>query len=783
MEHLLFGHNDEQNIVAVHTMNDNTVRLYKREHDTVSFRDEEFFPFFHLSDKRFIEGFSKKIWLKKLEGNNFYQYVCAFPTPQITWEAIQFALRAINRESEKKVDSYTDTEHILFRADMNTQFLMQSGTTLFKGMQFEELYRMQIDIETYSKSYKFSRADKKDDRIILIALSDNRGWEKVIGNKRMSEQKLIEECINIIKEKDPDVLEGHNIYNFDLPYILERCELLNIEFSIGRDNSVPTGYRSRTAFAERDVEYISYEVAGRHIIDTWLLVQAYDAMKRTMESHGLKYAAKYFGIASPTRTYIEGDKISWYWDHDPEILKAYSYDDVRETRLLSDKLSGSNFYVTQMLPFNYGTVAKLGSAAKIESLFMREYLRQRASIPKPTKGIQTSGGYTDIFYTGIFETIVHADVESLYPSIMLSKNIYPNSDVLHAFPTALKHLTELRIETKNKMKTESDEHERSRLDAMQSSFKILINYFYGYLGYSRGLFNDYEKADSVTTTGQEFLRSLMTEITLHNGKVIEVDTDGIFFVPPDNVVGEHAEREFVQRLSSLLPEGINLAFDGRYKKILSYKKKNYALLGYEEKIKIKGSSLISRSIERYGRNYIQQCIECLLHNRIKELHELFIEVEKAIREHTLDIKDFAKTETLKDSLDHYQRDVAAEKRNHSASYELALHSSRNYKAGDKISYYITGKGADIVGFKNAKEVHEWDANFPDENTQHYLKRLEEFSEKFSVLFQEREFQAIFSAEDLFGFNAEEINIRNEKVEHETKKIDLSTMQSTIELDE
>ncbi len=783
MEHLLFGHNDEQNIVAVHTMNDNTVRLYKREHDTVSFRDEEFFPFFHLSDKRFIEGFSKKIWLKKLEGNNFYQYVCAFPTPQITWEAIQFALRAINRESEKKVDSYTDTEHILFRADMNTQFLMQSGTTLFKGMQFEELYRMQIDIETYSKSYKFSRADKKDDRIILIALSDNRGWEKVIGNKRMSEQKLIEECINIIKEKDPDVLEGHNIYNFDLPYILERCELLNIEFSIGRDNSVPTGYRSRTAFAERDVEYISYEVAGRHIIDTWLLVQAYDAMKRTMESHGLKYAAKYFGIASPTRTYIEGDKISWYWDHDPEILKAYSYDDVRETRLLSDKLSGSNFYVTQMLPFNYGTVAKLGSAAKIESLFMREYLRQRASIPKPTKGIQTSGGYTDIFYTGIFETIVHADVESLYPSIMLSKNIYPNSDVLHAFPTALKHLTELRIETKNKMKTESDEHERSRLDAMQSSFKILINSFYGYLGYSRGLFNDYEKADSVTTTGQEFLRSLMTEITLHNGKVIEVDTDGIFFVPPDNVVGEHAEREFVQRLSSLLPEGINLAFDGRYKKILSYKKKNYALLGYEEKIKIKGSSLISRSIERYGRNYIQQCIECLLHNRIKELHELFIEVEKAIREHTLDIKDFAKTETLKDSLDHYQRDVAAEKRNHSASYELALHSSRNYKAGDKISYYITGKGADIVGFKNAKEVHEWDANFPDENTQHYLKRLEEFSEKFSVLFQEREFQAIFSAEDLFGFNAEEINIRNEKVEHETKKIDLSTMQSTIELDE
>src|SRR3990172_5861076 len=111
-----------------------------------------------------------------------------------------------------------------------------------------------------------------------------------------------------------------------------------------------------------------------------------------MESHGLKYAAKYFNISPPDRTYIEGDKISWYWDNEPETLKKYALDDVRETRGLSEKLSGSTFYMTQMLPFNYGTVARLGSAAKIEAMFLREYIKQRHSIPKPQKGSQTTGG-------------------------------------------------------------------------------------------------------------------------------------------------------------------------------------------------------------------------------------------------------------------------------------------------------------------------------------------------------------------------------------------------------
>ena len=769
MNSLLFGHNDEQHIVAVQTLDDSTVRVYKRDGNAVTYNDEELFPFFHLSESRFISGFGKTIWLKKLEGNNFYQYVCAFERVHDMWDGVRHILEKINQSQEKRIDSYTDTEHILLRSDTNTQFLMQSGKTLFKGMEFTDLYRMQLDIETYSKSYKFSNAERPEDRIILISLSDNRGWEMVLGGKQIEEKELLAQCIDIIQKKDPDVIEGHNIFNFDIPYLLKRCELHRMDFSIGRDGSSPRGVRSRTAFAENEVEYISYDIPGRHVIDTWLLVQSYDMVKRTMESYSLKYAAKFFGIASSDRTYIPGEKISWYWDNEPEPLKQYALDDVRETRALSDRLSMSTFYLTQMLPFNYTTVARLGSASKIEALLLREYLRRRHSLPKPETGTQTTGGYSDVFYSGVLGPVIHADVESLYPSIMISKNIAPHTDELNVFHSILEHLTTLRLATKKKMRDTADATDRSRLDAMQSSFKILVNSFYGYLGYGRALFNDYAQADVVTTTGQELLRTMIHEIDLHNGKVIEVDTDGLYFIPPDNVAGEKAERSFVERLSQSLPEGINLGFDGRYRKMLSYKKKNYALSDYDGRISIKGSSLISRSMERFGRVYVQRCIEFILDNRIQELHELYLEMTHSLREHRLDIKEFARTETLKDSLDEYRRDVESGKRNKSASYELASGSSRSYRTGDKIVFYFTGSTANIRGFENAKEASEWDANFPDENVEYYIKRLEEFSRKFEQFFSERDFNSIFSSEDLFGFDPKRIAIVTKKVSPEIQR--------------
>lgn len=770
MDPLLYGHNTDTRIVAVQQKDDSTMRVYFRTGGTVRAEDAPLYPFFHLADERYLAGFPRKHWLKRLEGDGYYRFVCAFESWPVMWEAVRFVLERHNRDAVTKVESYADLDAIFLYSDPATQYLMQTGRTLFKGMALEELSRLQLDIETYTAPpYHFSNAQRPSDRIILIALSDSSGWKHLLDGRSRSEEEMLRDLVAIIRERDPDVIEGHNILNFDLPYILKRCELHNIPFTIGRDGTPPRTFDARTAMAERSYEYTMVDIAGRHVVDTLMLVQAYDISKRNMESYGLKYAARYFGLAAPDRVYIPGDKISWHWDHNVQPLIEYAMDDVDETRMLSDHLSGSSFYLTQMLPLNYGQVARTGSAAKIEALMVREYLHQKHSLPRPTQGTQTSGGYTDIFLTGILGPIVHADVESLYPSIILLHRIAPSSDRLGVFQQLLAVLKEQRVTAKRAMKAARTAAVRSRLDAMQSSFKILINSFYGYLGYGRALFNDFAAADLVTSTGQQLLREMIDHIQSRNGTVIEVDTDGLFFVPPPSNRGEEEEQGFVDWLSRQMPDGITLALDERYAKMLSYKKKNYALLGYDAQLTIKGSSLMSRSIERFGREYIRGCIECLFKEDFDGLHGLYVKTRQRILDHELTAKDFGRTETLRDSIAEYTRDVESGKRNRAAAYEVAIASGRPSRPGARITYYITGNDPTPRGFDNCKSIEEWDPNFPDENVLYYVRRLDEFSAKFEQFFTPRDFRAIFSADDLFPFDSAGITMVVARVEPSTSE--------------
>jgi DNA polymerase elongation subunit (family B) len=759
MDPILFGYNNEERIVAVHQRGEHAMRVYTRMADSVSHQDIDFFPFFFLSTPEYLNGFALKHWIKELSGNNYYKYICAFTRWADMWDAIHFMIEQYAVRTQTKVESYADLPFLHLRPDAVSQFLMQTGRTLFKGMEFEHLHRLQLDIETYTAhGHRFSNANRPEDRIIVISLSDNRGWEHAISGQSSSEKEMLLELKTIINDHDYDVIEGHNIYNFDLPYILKRCELTGVEFAIGRDGSTLRSFETRTAFAERSVDYMSFEIAGRHIIDTWLLLQSYDVSKRSLDSYGLKSAARHFGFARENRIYITPEKISWYWDNEPDLLIRYALDDVYETKMLSEFLSPTYFYMSQMVPYNFGTIARMGSAAKIESLILREYVREKYSVPTPEPGLQTTGGYTDIFITGMVEHVLDVDVESLYPSIMIERAIAPERETAGVFLSLLKNLTAMRLDAKRKMKSAKDPHLRSKLDALQSAFKILINSFYGYLGYNRALFTDVKKADAVTTTGQEILRRLISAITDRQGDVIQVDTDGIFFSAPGTIRTEEEEQRFVAAVAKELPQGINLAINGRYKAMLSYKKKNYALLDYSNKIKIKGSSLTSRSMEKFGKNFVHQCLDALLNNNIDAIHTLYVNLYNDISEHRLSVSDFARSETLKESILEYNNAVRAGKRNKMASYEAALNSGLHWKQGDRISYYITGSDANVRGFEHCKHADEWDPNTPDENVAFYLKRLRELAKKFEVFFTPQDFRSIFSADDLFPFSGRGIQV-------------------------
>src|SRR5207248_5193518 len=145
------------------------------------------------------------------------------------------------------------------------------------------------------------------------------------------------------------------------------------------------------------------------------------------------------------------------------------------------------------------------------------------------------GGYTAIFFTGIARNVWHCDVASLYPSVMLQFDCFPVTDRLQIFRHLLTDLRTFRLETKANMRAAMNDPARQRyFHALQNTFKILINSFYGYLGFAQGHFADFDAAARVTQIGRDLLKKMIDCLNAQGAKVIEVDTDGSNFVPPDN---------------------------------------------------------------------------------------------------------------------------------------------------------------------------------------------------------------------------------------------------------
>ena len=116
--------------------------------------------------------------------------------------------------------------------------------------------------------------------------------------------------------------------------------------------------------------------------------------------------------------------------------------------------------------------------------------------------------------------------------------------------------------------------------------------------------------------------------------------------------------------------------------------------------------------------------------RGEEVDLLFREYLDRLERHELGISWLSKTETLSESLENYRGKVEAKKRNPAATYELALASGRPYRAGDQVSYYVTGKAKRVRVYENCKFTSDYDPNNPDENVAYYQAKLLNLLKKF-----------------------------------------------------
>jgi DNA polymerase I len=587
------------------------------------------------------------------------------------------------------------------------QYLVATGRTYFRGLVFDDLRRMQFDLET-------TGLDPRRDRIFLIAVRSPAGVCELLEG--LDEADLIRRLVAKVQAEDPDVIENHNLHGFDLPFLETRARLLGVPLAFGRIG--PPGLRQRMSRSRK----LRFVAPGRELIDTLDAVLRYDFSTRELPDHGLKAVAQHLGISGPEREQIPGDRIYTVYQDDPDRVRRYATSDVQEVAALARLLGGAAFALAQITPRRYERLADAGAATGvIDPLLVRAYLDAGHALPahKPGDGTPHSGAALHLFSTGVAHRVVKADVASLYPSLMRAFRIGPARDTLGAMLTLVDGLVEQRLAAKAAGNT-----------ALSSALKLVVNSAYGYLAAGGDLtrFADVHAANEVTRRGRETLDRMCRELAARGVTLLEADTDGVYFSVPEGWT-EADERRVVSEVDALLPDLVHLEFEGRYAAMLSHEPKNYALLGYDGSLILRGVAFRSSRAEPFGEAFLRTAIHRLLEADIPGVREAYLETLEALRHRRIPTHEVASRVRLTKSPEQYADSRQTRK-------ELAYEALTNpWSQGDKVRVYRTKSGPKLI--EEGNDPRDYDID-------HYAKLLRQtYAVRLETAVPPEDFESLF----------------------------------------
>ncbi len=453
-----------------------------------------------------------------------------------------------------------DNNSVSFICDSDVCIFQMEETPKPIDSEIPELKTLSFDIEVRNPK---GMPQAEEDPIIMISLSSNEGLKKVLSTKKShleyvetlkTEAHMLERFVDIVNAENPDILVGYNSDNFDMPYIRDRATKLNVKIGIGTDGSglkfMRRGYTN------------SALVKGRIHVDLYLISRRYLQLDRyTLER-------VYKELFDELKVDVPGDEIFEYWDNGGEKLETlfkYSLDDAVSVTKIAEKLLPLSMELTRLVGQPFFDIARMATGQMVEWYLIRKAYEIEDIIPnKPSstqyserRGKKAEGGYVMTPVKGLHENIVSFDFRSLYPSIIISKNVSPDTLVIedpdeechiapelgHKFlkkpvgfvPSIIGNILNERVRLKTQMKDAKNPREKQVLDVQQQALKRLANSMYGVYGYSRFRWYRIECAESVTAWGRDFIKKTMLKAGDYGFKAIYADTDGFYatFLPEE----------------------------------------------------------------------------------------------------------------------------------------------------------------------------------------------------------------------------------------------------------
>jgi DNA polymerase I len=397
------------------------------------------------------------------------------------------------------------------------------------------------------------------------------------------ERRILEEFLRIVREEDPDVITGYNIGGYDIPLLLERAQVLGrLSLSLGRDGSEP-----------RDAGGRLWRVPGRVIADAWWTARR--DLKPKQES--LEFVSRV--LLGDKKLDVDRRNIEAEWAADPERVMEYCEHDADLALRILEKLraidKAADLATVAHLPLEEGLNGR--TSQYIDALLIPRADKLGVGVPptRRTRGDSSiEGGYVHAIRPGIYSWVVVLDFKSMYPSIIISKNICfttldPNGTTISPsgarfvpadvrvgiVPEILRELLTDRDRFRRAQAAGASDEIRQYYDGLQNAVKILMNSFYGVLASSFYRFTDKEIGAAITSFAREEITSIIRALEVDGHEVVYSDTDSVFVRAP--VAGLEAAREFGESISKRFTRaGVTFEFQSVFASFFSHgAKKRY----------------------------------------------------------------------------------------------------------------------------------------------------------------------------------------------------------------
>jgi len=555
-----------------------------------------------------------------------------------------------------------------------------------------------FDIECYNK---LGEPIAERDPVIIITSATNKGDKAIFAAEDKNDRTIIQRFVEDLRRKNPDIIVGYNSNRFDWPYLITRARKNKVKIDVSRSGGAPA-----------QSVYGHYSITGRANIDLYDFAEdIYEVKVKTLEN-----VADYLGVKSKNeRVIIEGAYIYKYWD-DPKLrpkLIEYAEDDVESTLGLAEKFIPFAIQLSSIVGLPLDQVGAASVGYRVEWHLMRQAFKFNELIPnrieRPYE--KYKGAIVLKPKPGVHKNIAVLDFSSMYPNIMISKNISPDTyvppyedvpldevyvapEVGHRFRKApagfyrkvLERLLEARKRIREKLKELSPESpEYVVLNERQKALKVIANATYGYCGWVGARWYKREVAEATTAWGRKFISETIKQARKIGLNVIYGDTDSVF-VKYDKTKVEDLIKWVEREL------GLEIKIDKIYKKVFfTEAKKRYCGLLPDGRIDVVGLEAVRGDWSDLAKDVQEKVIEIVLKEESPQKAVEYVnKVIEDLREGNIPLHKLIIWKTVTKRIEDYEVEAP-----HVAAAKILVQMGYQISKGEKIGYIVCKGGEKI----------------------------------------------------------------------------------------